>query len=79
METVADSKQADRNRTIARQYGDTELRTLRNIYGKGFAHDHLNHAKLSELIGRIDQSALSQLHRDFDEGTLGKKIHAAGG
>jgi hypothetical protein len=79
METVVDSKQVDRNGTIARQYGDTELWTLRNIYGKGFAHDFPNHAKLSELIGRIDQSALALLHRDFDEGTFGRKIRAAGG
>jgi hypothetical protein len=79
METIADSKQADRNGAIARQYGDTELRTLRNMYGKGFAHDFPDHAKLSELVGRIEASALSQLHRDFDEGTLEKKIRAAGG
>jgi hypothetical protein len=79
METVADSKQADRNGAIARQYGDTELRTLRNMYGKGFDHDFPDHAKLSELIGRIEAGALRRLQSDYDRGILAQKIHDAGG
>jgi hypothetical protein len=48
-------------------------------YGKGFAHDFPDHAKLAELIGRIEPSALSRLHRDFEQGVLEKKNHASGG
>jgi hypothetical protein len=77
--TAADDEHADKNGTIARKYGDIELRTLRNMYGKGFAHDLPDHAKLAEVIGRIEPSALSQLHRDFEQGVLERKIHAAGG
>jgi hypothetical protein len=63
MATVTQDGHADKNGKIARTYGDTELRTLRNMYGKGFAHDFPDHARLSELIGRIDTRALSLLHR----------------
>jgi hypothetical protein len=79
MATVTHNGHADKNGIIARTYRDTELRTLRNMYGKGFAHEFPDHAKLSELIGRMEPSALSQLHRDFDQGVLEQKIHEAGG
>jgi hypothetical protein len=64
---------------IARKFGDTELRTLRNIYGRAFAVGLPEHMKLSDVIDRMEQRGLWQLHQHYKDGSLERRIREAGG
>ena len=55
---------------ISRKYGNTLIRTLRKTYGLGFAPGCADHAKLSDVLAKLDESSLSQLIRDHDAGFL---------
>jgi hypothetical protein len=52
----------------------TLLRTLRKIYGKGFAAGYPETEKLSEVLLQLNETSLSQLRRDHETGHLGHKI-----
>lgn len=47
-------------------HGNTLLRTLREIYGKGFAARYPETAKLSEVTLQLNETSLSQLRRDYE-------------
>jgi hypothetical protein len=68
---------SDRNGEIARKFGNTRLRTLRNMFGRTFAVGLPESTKLSELIGRVERDILWQLHQHYDDGTLERRIREA--
>jgi len=55
---------------ISRKHGNTLIRTLRKTYGPGFALGCAAHAKLSDVLAKLDESSLSQLIRDHEAGFL---------
>ncbi len=64
----------DKNGEISRKHGNTRVRTLRKIYGAGFAPGCLDEEKLSDVLDEFDEASLSQLHRDHDGRHLEGKI-----
>src|SRR4030088_2733207 len=46
--------------------GATLVRTLRKIYGQGFAAGYPETAKLSEVLLQLNETSLSQLRRDHE-------------
>jgi len=50
------------------------VRTLRKIYGAGFARGCRDDEKLSAVLHKFDEASLSQLHRDHDGRQLEGKI-----
>lgn len=79
MNQAVEQGQSDKNGDIARKFGKTELRTLRNIYGRAFGVGLPEHMRLSELIGRMEERGLWQLYGHYDDGSLGRRIREAGG
>jgi hypothetical protein len=55
---------------ISRKHGNTLMRTLRETYGSGFAPGFADHAKLSDVLTKLDEPSLSQLVRDHEAGKL---------
>jgi hypothetical protein len=64
----------DKNGEISRKHGNTLVRTLRKIYGSGFAPNFPDTAKLSDVLHKLDEPSLSHLHRDYDGRHLEQKI-----
>jgi hypothetical protein len=60
----------DKNADISRKHGNTLMRTLRKTYGLGFAPGCADHAKLSDVLTKLDGPSLTQLIRDHEAGTL---------
>jgi hypothetical protein len=56
-----DNRHRDKNGEISRKHGNTLVRTLRGIYGSGFASGFPQGAKLSGVLHRLDEPSLSQL------------------
>ena len=54
----------DKNGPIARECGNTLIRTLRVKYGFTFAQGESNSAKLIDIIERLDEPSLRQLIQD---------------
>ena len=69
-----DDRHRDKNGEISRKHGNTLVRTLRKIYGSGFASGFNDGDKLSTVLRRLDKPSLNQLHRDHDVGALEQKI-----
>lgn len=69
----------DKNGEISRKHGNTEVRTLRNMYGKHFAAGVPETTKLSALFDKLDAGSLSQILRNHEDGTFERRIRAAGG
>ncbi len=69
-----DGRHRDKNGEISKKHGNTQLGTLRKIYGKGFAAGYPDTAKLSEVLHQMNETSLSQLRRDHDTGHLEHKI-----
>ena len=69
-----DDRHRDKNGEISRKHGNTLVRTLRKIYGPGFAPNFPDTAKLSDLLHKLDEPSLSKLHRDHDGHQLEQKI-----
>jgi hypothetical protein len=69
---TADNRGTDRdkNAEISRHYGNTLVRELRVFYGKSFASEHPDTSTLREVINRLDEVSLSNLHRDHEMGQL---------
>jgi hypothetical protein len=59
---------------ISRKHGNTLVRTLRKLYGAGFAPGCSDEEKLSDVLDKFDEASLSQLHRDHDGRQLEGKI-----
>jgi hypothetical protein len=69
-----DHRHRDKNGEISRKHGNTLVRTLRKIYGAGFAPGCRDEEKLSDVLHKFDEPSLSHLHKDHDGGHLEKKI-----
>ena len=65
-----DTRHRDKNGEISRKHGNTLIRTLRRTYGPGFAADCKDDDKLSDVLPKLDETALSHLNRDYDGGYL---------
>jgi hypothetical protein len=63
-----------RSRQSPPQQGNTLIRTLRKIYGQGFAAGYPEAEKLSEVLLQLNETSLSQLRRDHETGHLERKI-----
>ena len=79
MNQTIEGQQRDKNDAIAREFGNTEIRTLRNIYGRAFAVGLPEHMRLSELIGRMEDRGLWQVYKHYEDGSLARRIREAGG
>jgi len=72
-----DKRHRDKNGEISRKHGNTEVKTLRKIYGPGFASGFPENAKLSSVLQTLHEKSLSQmlkLHSDYDSGVLEREI-----
>ena len=59
---------------ISGKHGNALVRTLRKIYGQGFAAGHPETAKLSEVMLKLNETSLSQIRRDHKTDHLERKI-----
>ena len=69
-----DNRHRDKDGEISRKHGNTLVRTLRKIYGAGFAPRFKDTDKLSDVLKRTNEPTLTQLRRDHEMDTLGQKI-----
>jgi hypothetical protein len=72
-----DGSHRDKNGVIRSKHGDTLVRTLRKIYGQGFAAGYPETEKLSEVLLQLNETSLSQLRRDHETNHLEHKISRA--
>jgi hypothetical protein len=72
-----DERHRKKDGEISGKYGNTLVRTLRKMYGQGFAAGHPETAKLSEVLLQLNETSLSQLRRDHETGHLEHKIGQA--
>jgi hypothetical protein len=72
-----DGRHGDKDGEISSEYGDTLVRTLRKIYGQGFAAGYAETAKLSEVLLQLNETSLNQLRRDHKTDHLEHKISQA--
>ena len=61
-----DGRHRDKSAEISSKHGDTLVRTLRKIYGQGFAAGYPETARLSEILLQLNETSLSQLRRDHE-------------
>ena len=76
-EPSLDQRHGDQNGEINRKHGNTLVRTLRKMYGQGFAAGYPDNAKLSEVMLQLNETSLSQLRRDHGTDHLEHKIAQA--
>ena len=69
-----DGRHRNKDGEISHKHGNTLLRTLRKIYGRGFAAGYPETEKLSEVLLQLNETSLSQLRRDHETGHLEHKI-----
>ena len=69
-----DGRHRNRDGEISHKHGNTLLRTLRKIYGQGFAAGYPETEKLSEVLLQLNETSLRQLRRDHETGHLEHKI-----
>jgi hypothetical protein len=62
---------------ISHKHGNTLVGTLRKIYGQGFAAGYPPTEKLSDVLAQLNETALSQLRRDYETGHIEHKIAKA--
>jgi hypothetical protein len=62
---------------ISRKHGNTLIRTLRRVYGGGFAQGAADDDRLDEVLANLDEHSLSQLARDHEHGELESRIAEA--
>jgi hypothetical protein len=75
--TGLDNRHRNRDGEISQKHGNSLVRTLRKIYGQGFAAGYHETEKLSEVLLRLNETSLSQLRRDHETGHLEHKIAKA--
>jgi hypothetical protein len=56
-----DGRHRDKNGVFGGKHGDILVRTLRNIYGRGFTAGYPETAKLSEVLLQLNETSVSQL------------------
>jgi hypothetical protein len=71
-----DGRHHDKNGLISSKHGDILVRTLRKIYGQGFAAGYPETARLSEVL-QLNETSVSQLRRDHETDHLEHKISQA--
>jgi hypothetical protein len=69
-----DNRHRNKDGEISHKHGNTLVRTLRKIYGAGFAAGYPDTEKLSEILLQLNETSLSQLRRDHETGHLEHKI-----
>jgi hypothetical protein len=72
-----DDRHRDKNGEIGRKHGNTLLSTLRRIYGPSFAAGQPDSAKLSDVLGQLHETSLTQLVHDHGSGALDEKVRKA--
>ena len=74
---VLDHRHRKKDGEITGKHGNTLVRTLRKIYGQGFAAGYPETAKLSEVMLQLNEASISQLRRDHETDHLEHKIAQA--
>ena len=69
-----DGRRRNKDGEISRKHGNTLVRTLRKVYGQGFAAGYPETAKLSEVMRQLNETSLSQLRRDHETHHLKHKV-----
>jgi hypothetical protein len=69
-----DGRHRNKDSDISSKHGNTLVRTLRKIYGRGFAAGYPETATLSEVLLQLNETSLSQLRRDHETEHLEHKI-----
>ena len=69
-----DNRRRNRDGEISHKHGNALIRTLRKIYGQGFAAGYPATEKLSDVLLHLNETSLSQLRRDHETGHLEHKI-----
>src|ERR1700712_498592 len=69
-----DNRHRNHDGEISHKHGNTLIRTLRQIYGMGFAAGYPATEKLSDVLHQLNATSLSQLRRDHAPGNLEHKI-----
>jgi hypothetical protein len=72
-----DGRHRNKDGEISGKHGNTLIRTLRKVYGQSFAAGYPETEKLSEVLLKLNETSLSQLHRDHESGHLEHKIATA--
>ena len=72
-----DNRHRNKDGEISHKHGNTLIRTLRKIYGQGFAAGYPETEKLSDVLLQLNETSLSQLRRDHETGHLEHKIAKA--
>ena len=72
-----DHRHRNKDGEISGEHGNTLVRTLRKVYGQGFAAGYRETAKLSEVMLQLNETSLSQLRRDHETDHLEHKIAQA--
>jgi hypothetical protein len=72
-----DNRHRNKDGEISHKHGNTLIRTLRKIYGQGFAAGYPETEKLSEVLLQLNETSISQLRRDHKTGHLEHKIAKA--
>ena len=75
--TGLDNRHRNHDGEISHKHGNTLVRTLRKVYGPGFAAGYPDTEKLSDVLLQLNETSLSQLRRDHDTGHLEHKIDHA--
>ena len=65
-----DNRHRNHDGEISRKHGNTLIHTLRKTYGPRFAPGCADHAKLSDVVRKLDELSLSHLIRDHEAGKL---------
>ena len=63
-----DNRHRNKDGEISHKHGNTLIRTLRKIYGQGFAAGYPETEKLSEVLLQLNETSMSQLRRDHERG-----------
>jgi hypothetical protein len=69
-----DNRHRNKDGEISGKYGNTPVRTLRKIYGQGFAAGYPETAQLSAVMLQFNETLLSQLRREHETHRLKHKI-----
>ena len=72
-----DNRHRNHDGEISHKHGNTLVGTLRKIYGQGFAAGYPATEKLSDILLQLNETSLSQLHRDHETSHLQHKIENA--
>jgi hypothetical protein len=72
--TGLDHRHRDKDGEISHKHGNTLVRTLRRIYGPGFAAGYPETETLTGVLHQLNETSLSQLRRDHETGHLDHKI-----